>query len=85
MAKLPEKLKPATDDEEIFISNRRALRGDWRWRVRKDKSRNLRGSACGRNAGRESDGFIVAKKCLTSTERREPTVNMLTSKRYAAD
>ena len=72
---LPNRLKSATDGEEIFKSNRRALRGDWRWRVGKDKSRNLRDPAGGISVRRESDGFIVAKKGLTSRERRELTVN----------
>ena len=73
VAKLPDLLKPVICGEEIFISNRRALRGDWRWRVRKDKSRNLRDPVCAVGVNRKSDGFIVAKKCVMSMERRRPT------------
>ncbi|NCC60881.1 MAG: hypothetical protein EOM12_08040 [Verrucomicrobiae bacterium] len=71
------KPKPATTGEVIFTSSRWTLRGDWRWRVGKDKSRNLRGPVGGMAVGRESDGFIVAKKCLIRMERREPTANGL--------
>lgn len=76
VAKHPDLLKPVICGEEIFTSNRRALRGDWRWRVRKDMSRNLRDPVFSTAEHRKSDGFIVAKKCLISMERREPTVNV---------
>jgi len=75
MAKLPKMLKPATGGEEIFRSNHRVLRGDWRWRVRKDKSRNLRDPKGDTVIRGESDSLIVAKKGLTSLERRRLTVN----------
>jgi hypothetical protein len=48
-------------------------------------SRNLRGPAGGIMICGESDGFIVAKSGLTSRERRELTVNVQLSRRYAAD
>jgi len=85
VTKLPEMLKSVIGGEEIFKGNRRALRGDWRWRVGKDTSRNLRDPAGGASARRESDSFIVAKNGLTSRERRELTVNTQQSRRYAAD
>ena len=62
MAKLPDRLKPATIDEVTFICNRWALRGDWRQRVRKEKSRNLRDPNNSYGIIRESDIFIVAEK-----------------------
>ena len=42
MTKLPGLLKSETIAEETFKSKRWVLRGDWRWRVEKEKSRNLR-------------------------------------------
>jgi hypothetical protein len=42
VAKLPEMLKPETIGEATPMSNRWAPRGGWRWRARKEKSRNLR-------------------------------------------
>jgi hypothetical protein len=83
VAKLPDKLKPATSGEEIFICNRWALRGDWRWRVRKDKSRNLRDPER-ITTHRESDGLIVAKKELITLERRGLTVNVQLLRLYAS-
>lgn len=76
VTKLPKMLKSVTVGEEIFKCNRRALRGGWRWRVEKDKSRNLRDPVCAVCENRKSDGFIVAKKCVMSMERRESTVNV---------
>ncbi len=61
VAKPPEMLKPVASGEETFASSRWTLRGDWRWRVGKDKSRNLRGPVRKRSY-RESDGLIVVKK-----------------------
>ncbi len=80
VTKLPNMLKSAIGGEEIFTGNRRTLRGVWRWRVGTDMSRNLRDPAF----GGKSDGFIVAGKCLTNMERREPTVNVQLSRRHAA-
>lgn len=59
---LPKLLKPATIGEETFVCNRRTPRGDWRWRVRKEKSRNLRGPNKLHGHVRESDVPIVVKK-----------------------
>lgn len=66
VAKLPDVLKPVIDREETFARNGRTLRGDWRWRVGTDNSRNLRSPAeC-----RVADGLVVAKKRLINVERR---------------
>jgi hypothetical protein len=69
----PKLLKPATVDEETFVSNRRTPRGDWRWRVRKEKSRNLRNPNRLHGHVRESDVPIVVKKqgSATITSRRK--------------
>jgi len=42
VTKLPERLKSETVAEETFERRQRAPRGDWRWRIEKEKSRNLR-------------------------------------------
>jgi hypothetical protein len=76
VAMLPNVLKPVAGGEETFTSNRRALRGDWRRRVGKDNSRNLRDPPRTKSSRRESDGPIVAKNGLTRPERRGPTVCM---------
>ena len=59
---LPELLKPAAVGEETFVCSRRAPRGDWRWRVRTGKSRNLRDPNRLHGRVRESDVPIVAEK-----------------------
>ena len=59
---LPEMLKPAVVGEETFACSRRAPRGDWRWRVRTEKSRNLRDPNRSDNRVRESDVPIVVRK-----------------------
>ena len=59
---LPEMLKPAAIGQETFACSRWAPRGDWRWRVRKEKSRNLRDPSRLHDPVRESDVLIVAKK-----------------------
>lgn len=74
VTKLPKLLKSDTSGEETFVSSCWTLRGDWRWRVGKDKSRNLRDPARD-HACRESDGLIVAGKDLTRLERRGLAVN----------
>jgi hypothetical protein len=61
VAMLPDMLKPATVGQETFVCSRWAPRGDWRWRVRKEKSRNLRDPNTGYRV-RESDVLIVVKK-----------------------
>ena len=73
VAKLPDMPKPVIDGEETFACSHQALRGDWRWRVGKDNSRNLRGPPSAKALERESDGLIVAKKRLIRVERRGPT------------
>jgi hypothetical protein len=83
VAKLPDVLKPATRDEGTFASSRGALRGDWRWRVGRDKSRNLRDPVSDHTC-RESDGLIVAEKDLTRLERRGSTVNVQPWRSYAS-
>ena len=80
VAKLPDLLKPDIDGEETFMSNRRTLRGDWRWRVGKDSSRNLRSPAMRRVA----DGLVVAKKRLINVERRGADCKRATVEGYAA-
>ena len=59
---LPDWLKPAAIGEETFVCSRWAPRGDWRWRVRKEKSRNLRDPNRLHDPARESDVLIVVKK-----------------------
>jgi len=61
MAMLPKMLKPVDIGEETFVCNRCVPRGDWRRRVRKEKSRNLRDPALG-GPGWESDVPIVVRK-----------------------
>ncbi len=62
VAMLPEMLKPAAIGEETFVCSRWAPRGDWRWRVRTEKSRNLRDPNPFYDGVRESDVSIVVKK-----------------------
>lgn len=62
VAMLPNRLKPAAVGEETFTCNRWAPRGDWRWRVRTEKSRNLRDPNRLHDRTRESDVLIVVKK-----------------------
>ena len=62
MAMLPERLKPAAIGEETFACNRWIPRGDWRWRVRTEKSRNLRDPNGLHDRVRESDVPIVVQK-----------------------
>ena len=59
---LPDWLKPAAVGEETFVCNRQAPRGDWRQRVRTEKSRNLRAPDRLHDRVRESDVLIVVKK-----------------------
>jgi len=59
---LPNRLKPAAVGEETFVCSRWAPRGDWRWRVRTEKSRNLRDPNRSPDRVRESDVLIVVKK-----------------------
>ena len=80
VANLPERVKPATDDEATPSCNRGAPRGDWRQRVGKEKSRNLRGPRWVATPVRESDDPIVARKGLTSLERRGSAVSVQASK-----
>jgi hypothetical protein len=82
VTKLPEMLKSATIDEATPISNRWAPRGGWRWRARKEKSRNL-GDPYRPMAVWKSDGLTVARKGLIHLERRGPTVSVQLS-RYEA-
>jgi len=84
MAKLPEMLKPAAAGEETPISSLWISRGDWRRRVGKEKSRNLRGPIPAAALGRESDDPIVAKKGLTRRERRGSAVSKQQSRQDAA-
>ncbi len=62
VAMLPEMLKPAAIGEATFVCSRWAPRGDWRWRVRTEKSRNLRDPDTAYGCARESDVPIVVKK-----------------------
>jgi hypothetical protein len=80
VAKLPNKLKPDIGGEETFAGSRRTLRGDWRWRVGKDNSRNLRSPA----GCRVADGPVVAKKRLINVERRGADCRRATVEDYAA-
>ncbi len=61
VAMLPDWLKPAAIGQETFVCSRWAPRGDWRWRVRKEKSRNLRDPNTKNDSVRESDVLIVVK------------------------
>lgn len=83
VASLPGMVKPAIIDEETFESNRWAPRGDWRQRVGKEKSRNLRGPRAVMR-DRESDEPIVAGKGLTNLERRGSTVKVQRLRQDAA-
>ena len=80
VAILSDRVKPATDDEATPVCNHWAPRGDWRQRVGKEKSRNLRGPRWVATPVRESDDSIVARKGLTSLERRGSTVSVQASK-----
>ncbi len=62
VAMLPDMLKPAIVGQETFVCSRWAPRGDWRWRVRKEKSRNLRDPNTMQYRVWESDVLIVVKK-----------------------
>ena len=79
VAILSDRVKPATDDEATPVCNHWAPRGDWRQRVGKEKSRNLRGPRWVATPVRESDDPIVARKGLTSLERRGSTVSVQAS------
>ena len=79
VAMLPDWLKPVISDEETFICSRWTLRGDWRWRVGKDNSRNLRRPALGRLA----DGLVVVKKRLINVEQRGTDCRRATVEDYA--
>ena len=60
---LPEVLKPVAVGQATFVCSRWAPRGDWRWRVRKEKSKNLRDpNGLHDRRVRESDVLIVVKK-----------------------
>jgi len=59
---LPKRLKPATIGQETFECSRWAPRGDWRWRVKTEKSRNLRDPGGASRPVRESDVLIVVQK-----------------------
>ena len=89
-AKVPEKLKPATDDAATGM-DRRASRGE-RGQARVDRSveePGRPGSVVGEaidaarefitvwRLSRESDGSVVAKKRVTTVERRGPVVSVL--------
>ena len=80
---LTDVLKSVINEEAIPECIRWAPRGDWRQRVGKEKSRNLRGPY-GINAVRDPDDHIVAGKGLISLERRGSTVNAQQSKHYGA-
>jgi len=89
---LPDMLKSVINEEAILECIRWTPRGDWRQRAGKEKSRNLRDpqglrmSVTGEVNSPlwKSDTFIVARKGLTSLERREVTVNTQPLKRYGA-
>ena len=80
VAILSDWVKPATDNEATPASNCRAPRGGWRQRVGKEKSRNLRGPRWVATPERESDDPIVARKGLTSPERRGSAASVQASK-----
>jgi hypothetical protein len=78
-------MKPATDGEATGKSSRRTFRGERRQRAETERSRNLGDPAqqngmnvrfrVGRHnhagcCGRESDRLIVARKRVTTVERR---------------
>ena len=62
VAMLPDMLKPATVGQETFVCSRWTPRGDWRWRVRQEKSRNLRDPNTMPYRVWEADVLIVVKK-----------------------
>ena len=62
VAMLPDWLKPAAIGEATFVCSRWAPRGGWRWRVRKEKSRNLRDPDRLRGRVRESDVLRVVRR-----------------------
>jgi transposase InsO family protein len=85
VASLPDVLKPATGGEVTGVSNRRAFRGERGQRAGTERPRNLgdpaqqgvrnarrrterHNRACG--CGRESERLIVARKRVTTVERR---------------
>ncbi len=86
VASLPEKLKPAIDREATGASTDRTFRGEWRQRAGTERPRNLgdpaqrdelcvggraeRHNRIGGGCGRESDRLIVARKRVTTVERR---------------
>lgn len=86
VASLPEMLKPAIDREATGVGTGRAFRGEWRQRVGTERPRNLgdpaqrdglcvggragRHNRIGGGCGRESDRLIVARKRVTTAERR---------------
>ena len=90
-ANLPEMVKPETDPEATSVCRGSANRGDWERRARKDMPRNLgdptrwRRSNCVAECirlcgpGRKSDAFIVARKRVTTAERRDATVGQPSS------
>ena len=80
VAILSDRVKPATDDEATPVCNHWAPRGDWRQRVGKEKSRNLRGPRWVATPVLESDDPIVARKGLLSLERRGSAVSVQASK-----
>lgn len=84
-ANLPKVMKPATGGEATGESSRQVFRGGWGQRAGKERPRNLGGPAqedclrvhrgAGRHnrtggCGRESDRLIVARKRVTTVERR---------------
>jgi len=86
VASLPKMLKPAIDREATGTSTDRTFRGERRQRVGTERPRNLgdpaqrdgrcvggragRHNRIGSGCGRESDRLIVAKKRVTTVERR---------------
>ena len=85
VASLPEMRKPAIDREATGARTDRTFRGEWRQRVGTERPRNLGDPAqrdglrvsdgVGRHnhaagCGRESDRLIVARKRVTTVERR---------------
>ena len=85
VASLPEKLKPAIEREATGVCTDRTFRGERRQRAGTERPRNLGDPAqrdglrvsdgVGRHnhaasCGRESDRLIVARKRVTTVERR---------------
>lgn len=83
VANLPDMPKPATVGEAILQCSQQTSRGDWRQRVGKEKSRNLRDPNRAATPAWESEGLIVAEKRLIPVEQRRPTVNVQPLKLYA--